>query len=171
VPYSVRLSANLGFLWKELPLCSAIEAAAQAGFHAVECHWPYATAAHSVKSTLQSNQLQMLGINTRSGDPQYGGMGLAAIPGCEQQARDTIQEALDYAAAIDCPHVHVTAGGKIDVNTSETTYQDNLRYACELAAQHGQTILIEPLNTGDAPGYHISTLDHALSTIYANYAR
>jgi hydroxypyruvate isomerase len=37
----LRFSANLGFLWTELPLPAAIMAAAKAGFDAVECHWPF----------------------------------------------------------------------------------------------------------------------------------
>ena len=39
----VTFSANLGFLWADLPLPAAIRAAKAAGFDAVECHWPYAT--------------------------------------------------------------------------------------------------------------------------------
>ena len=36
-----RISANLGFLWRDLELPDAIRAAAGAGFAAVECHEPY----------------------------------------------------------------------------------------------------------------------------------
>ena len=33
----MKFSANLGFLWQELPLADAITAAKEAGFDAVEC--------------------------------------------------------------------------------------------------------------------------------------
>jgi hydroxypyruvate isomerase len=33
-----KFSANLGFLWSDLPLPAAIHAAKAAGFDAVECH-------------------------------------------------------------------------------------------------------------------------------------
>jgi hydroxypyruvate isomerase len=49
----MKVSANLGFLWTELPLPDAIRAAKAAGFDAVECHWPYATASGDVRAALE----------------------------------------------------------------------------------------------------------------------
>ena len=45
------------------------------------------------------------------------------------------------------------------------TFVENLRYACEKAAPYGITILIEPLNRYDAPGYFLTTTDQALAVI------
>ena len=36
----MKFSANLGFLWTDLPLSEAVRAAHRAGFVAVECHGP-----------------------------------------------------------------------------------------------------------------------------------
>jgi hydroxypyruvate isomerase len=36
----LRFSANLGFLWSQLPLLERIERAAASQFTAVELHWP-----------------------------------------------------------------------------------------------------------------------------------
>lgn len=160
-----RFSANLGFLWKELSLPDAIEAAADAGFHAVECHWPYDTPAHSVKAALERTGLPMLGLNTQRGDVDAGDNGVAAIPGREAEARDYIDESITYAAAIGCANVHVMAGFTDKSSPCEATFQANLTYACQTAQTHGITILIEPLNHFDAPGYHLSTLDGALDTL------
>ena len=44
-PGTIRLSANVGFLWSELPLLERIAAGGRAGFGAVEFHLPYATPA------------------------------------------------------------------------------------------------------------------------------
>ena len=79
-----RLSANLGFLWADLALPDAIRAAAQAGFDAVECHWPYAFDAGDVGAALTETGLSMLGLNTVRGMP--GESGLAALPGHEAEA-------------------------------------------------------------------------------------
>ncbi|MFK7861197.1 MAG: hydroxypyruvate isomerase family protein [Granulosicoccus sp.] len=157
-------SANLGFLWKELSLPDAIQAAAHAGFDAVECHWPYDVAASKVKDALSSAGLPMLGLNTRRGNVDAGDNGVAAIPGRVTEARNYIDESIAYAAAIDCANVHVMAGFTDKSPASEAVFQDNLRYACQNAQAHGITILIEPLNHFDAPGYHLSTLDKALET-------
>lgn len=160
-----QFSANLGFLWTELSLPEAIAAAGKAGFGAVECHWPYATAAIDTKKALLSSGLSMLGINTQRGDVVAGDNGVAAIVGRESEARQYIDEAIAYAAVINCANVHVMAGFTDCSEAAETTFQDNLRYACEQSGKLGIDILIEPLNHHDAPGYHLSTLDAALATI------
>jgi len=46
-------------------------------------------------------------------------------------------------------------------------YRENLNYAGSQAADFGKIILIEPLNSGSVPGYHLNTVDAALDTIKA----
>ena len=93
-------SANLGFLWNDLPLPDAIRAASMAGFDAVECHWPYDVPAEDVAAALAETGLPMLGLNTRRGDLDAGENGVAALPGREDDARAVIDEAITYAVAI-----------------------------------------------------------------------
>lgn len=161
----IRFSANLGFLWTELSLPDAIRAAASAGFSAVECHWPYATPAADVNAALQETGLTMLGLNTQRGNVANGDNGVAAITGRESEARLFIEEAIAYAAKINCPNVHVMAGFTDRKAQAQRTFCDNLTYACELAKPQDITILIEPLNHYDAPSYHLSTLDGAMETL------
>lgn len=163
----IAFSANLGFLWKELPLPRAIRAAANAGFDAVECHWPYETNPALIIEALQDTGLLMLGLNTRRGDVAAGDNGIAAIPGREIEARTLIDEAIQYADSIACANVHVMAGITDKGASAQSTFVDNLSYACVQAKDKGINILIEPLNPYDAPGYHHSTLDEALATLEA----
>lgn len=151
-----RFSANLGFLWTDRPLPDAIRAAKLAGFDAVECHWPYDIDPAYVMAALQETGLPILGLNTRRGDVAGGENGLSALPGRETEARDAIDEALDYAARIGAPKVHVMAGFAEGVDARET-FTQNLHYACTQAAIRNQSILIEPLNRFDAPGYFLNT--------------
>ena len=60
----MKFSANLGFLWNDLPLPKAIQAAKLAGFDAVECHWPYDESPEKVLKALTDTGLIMLGLNT-----------------------------------------------------------------------------------------------------------
>ena len=166
-----RFSANLGFLWTELSLPEAIHAAGQAGFKAVECHWPFATDSAEVKAALAHAALPMLGLNTRRGDVAGGDNGVAAIPGREAEARNYIDEAIIYAREIDCPNVHVMAGVSDQGAAADTTFAQNLLYACRHAYEYNMNILIEPLNQYDAPGYHLQTIDDALNTMSAVDAR
>lgn len=151
-----RFSANLGFLWADLPLPTAIRAAHRAGFDAVECHWPYAFDTAEVKAALDETGLTMLGLNTNRGKP--GENGLSALPGREVEARAEIDRAIAYARAIGCGAIHVMAGyGKGAV--ADAIFIGNLTYACQAAPE--LTILIEPLNRYDAPGYYLTGTDQA----------
>ena len=163
----IRFSANLGFLWNTLPLPDAIRAAKQAGFQAVECHWPYETPATDVRAALDETGLSMLGLNTRRGDVADGENGLAAVAGRENEARKYIDEALAYAQVIGCSNIHVMAGYSKRDDAAEACFRANLAYACEAAANCNKTILIEPLNRRDAPGYHLASLEAALDTLGA----
>ncbi|WP_323764626.1 hydroxypyruvate isomerase family protein [Marinovum sp.] len=160
----MKFSANLGFLWADRPLPEAIRAAHAAGFDAVECHWPYDHAAEDVKAALDETGLTMLGLNTRRGDVTAGDNGLAALPGRETEARAAIDEAIAYARAIGTPNIHVMAGFA-DGENAHRTFIDALRYACAKAAPDGLTILIEPLNRYDAPGYFLTTTAQAMAIL------
>ena len=162
----LRFSANLGFLWQELSLPDAIRAAKAAGFAAVECHFPYDTPAETVRQALTETGLRMLGLNTTRGRVETGDNGLAAVPGREDEARRSIDQAIDYAAAIGAQNIHVMAG-KSKGEEAHDTFIANLRHACERAGKVGATILIEPLNHRDAPGYFLQTTDQALDIISA----
>lgn len=160
----MKFSANLGFLWADLALPEAIHAAKAAGFDAVECHWPYATPPEAVAQALQETGLNMLGLNTRRGDVSGGENGLSALAGREAEARAAIDEALAYAVAIKAANIHVMAGFA-EGEAAHVTLVENLSYACAEAARHNVTILIEPLNHYDAPGYFLTTTTQARTII------
>ena len=160
----MRLSANLGFLWRELPLPDAIRAAADAGFDAVECHWPYEIPTSDVGNALAATGLPMLSINTRLGDISAGDYGIAALPGRGDDAAAAIDEAIAYARAIAAEAIHVMAGRSTGPE-AHTTFVANLSYAAARAAAHDITILIEPLNSHDAPGYFLGTVAQARTII------
>lgn len=157
-----RFSANLGFLWTELALPDAIRAARAAGFDAVECHWPYDVPAAEVAAALRETGLPMLGLNAPRGDVAAGENGLAALPGRGADARAATGQALAYAQAVDAAAVHVMAGYARG-GAAHAAYVSALVHACEAAGD--RTILIEPLNRHDAPGYFLRTTDQAREII------
>jgi hydroxypyruvate isomerase len=161
----MKLSANLGFLWADCSLPDAIRAAQAAGFDAVECHWPYDVEIEEISLALAETGLPMIGLNTRRGDTDKGENGLSALVGRAHEARAAIDEAIAYAAALHVPNIHVMAGFASGQG-AHNCFVQNLTYACENAAQHGITILIEPLNRYDAPNYFLSTTDQAQKVIF-----
>lgn len=161
-----RFSANLGFLWTDRSLPDAVRAAADAGFVAVELHWPYTTDPRDLAAALNETGLPCLSLNTVRGDVAAGEFGMAVLPDRADEARDSVTRALDYAAAIDARFVQVMAG-KIDDPDALARFADVLSFACEAAAQAGREVLIEPLNRHDAPGYALSTIGQAMDVIAA----
>lgn len=162
----LRFSANLGFLWTELPLPDAVRKAAAAGFDAVELHWPYAVEAGLLAEALEEAGVPALGLNTARGDVENGDFGLSALPGRSNEARAAIDQAIAYAVRIGARTVHVMAG-KTDAAKAKETFVDNLRHAADQAGPHGITILLEPLNLLDAPGYFLTDNACALAIIEA----
>lgn len=160
---TLSLSANLGFLWTDRSLPDAIRAAHRAGFDAVECHFPYDTERDLVRSALAETGLSMVSLNTRRG-PREGDFGLAALPERRNEARAAIEEAFSYGAAIGAAAVHVMAG-RAEGAEAERAFAANLAHACDIAALHAMTVLIEPLNPRDAPGYFLIGLDKALAIV------
>lgn len=159
-----RFSANLGFLWTELPLADAIRAAARAGFQAVEFHDPFRHPAETVRQVLVETGLPVVSINTVRGDVRRGDNGLAALVGREDEARAAIEQAIAYAKVIGAPNVHVMAGRASGTAAFET-YCRNLAYAAACAAAHQIGVLIEPLNGRDAPDYFLSTTADAVRVL------
>src|SRR5581483_1748492 len=103
-----RFAANLGYLFTEHPMLGRVDAAASAGFKAVELQFPYEVPAADMKAAIQRNRLTVLGLNTPPG--REGEFGLAAVPGREKDFDALFARALDYIAAIGGSAIHVLAG-------------------------------------------------------------
>ena len=154
-----RFAANLSLLYPELDFLARFAAAARDGFQAVEYLFPYAWPAAELAARLQAHGLQQVLFNAPPGDWDAGERGLASLPGREAEFRAGFEQALDYAGALHCPRVHVMAGlapPGADPAVLQATYLNNLRWAAAQAAPQGVTVLIEPINLRDMPGYFLS---------------
>lgn len=147
---AVKLSANLGLLWSDLPLLERIAASARAGFKAIELHWPYDTSPELVHEACARLGLRLLSINTPVGNAA-GDAGLAAQPGRETEFRAAFKQTLDWASASGASMIHVLPG--LSLPHGQTVFVDNLLWANELAAAQQITLLLEAINGRDKPGY------------------
>lgn len=161
-----RFSANLGFLWPELPLIDRIAAAGRAGFRAVELHYPYMVPAHDVRDACRAAGVALLGINTALGS-RPGDSGLAAVPGREAEARALIDQAFAYAAEAGGTAVHVMAGriSLEEKHRARDTLLAALHHAAQEAGRHGLVGLLEPINQRDMPGYFYASIEEAAGLI------
>lgn len=159
----LRLSANLGFLWPDRPLLDRIDAAAHAGFKAIELHYPYDVPAAEVAAACRRNDVVLLGINTNVGSGADPHVGLAAVPGREADFAMLYDQALAYATGAGANAIHVMAGRVPEAERAEggDVLVGNLRRAASQAEAKGLTILLEALNPHDMPGYFYSRIGEA----------
>jgi hydroxypyruvate isomerase len=154
-----RFAANLSMMFTELSFVERFGAAANAGFSGVEYLFPYDHPASELRARLDDAALEQVLFNLPAGDWAAGERGLAALPGREADHRAGVGAALDYAAALGCRRLHMMAGvisEEADPAECEAVYLANLRYAAAEAARFGVTILIEPINPVDMPGYFLT---------------
>jgi hydroxypyruvate isomerase len=159
-----RFAANLSLLYPDRPFLERFAAAAHDGFKAVEYLFPYGWPAQELAAQLQAHGLQQVLFNAPPGDWEAGERGLACWPGRETEFRCGVALALDYAAVLHCPRIHVMAGlvpPGVPQEIVQTTYLHNLRWAAQAAATRGVQVLIEPINTRDMPGFFLNYQAHA----------
>ncbi|MFI7635913.1 2-oxo-tetronate isomerase [Nonomuraea sp. NPDC049400] len=154
-----RFAANLTMMYTEHDFLDRFAAASADGFEAVEYLFPYEYSAAVLRSLLDDHGLRQVLFNAPAGTWESGERGLAALPGREQEARSGIDQALEYAAALGCPRVHVMAGlvPQAEQAKCRGTYVANLAWAAERAATMGVEIMIEPINSRDMPGYFLTS--------------
>jgi hydroxypyruvate isomerase len=163
-----RFAANLTMLFTERPFLDRFEAAAQAGFEAVEFLFPYAYEAHEIRSRLDQHRLQLVLHNLPAGDWDAGERGIACDPTRVAEFRAGVAQALAYAQALGVPQLNCLAG-KAPAGVAEPllnqTLVSNLRFAAAALRQAGLRLLIEPINPFDIPGFYLTRTDQALALL------
>lgn len=155
-----KFAANLSMMFNEVPFPERFAAAAKAGFKGVEFLFPYDYTPAEVAGWLKENKLENALFNLPPGDFAGGERGIASLPGREQEFRDGVAKAIDYALALGTPKVHCMAGlfpAGADRAKHRAVYVENVRYAAQEMAKHGRMLVIEPINPRDIPGYFINT--------------
>jgi hydroxypyruvate isomerase len=160
-----RFAANATMMYGEYPFLDRFAAAARDGFRAIECQYPYDHPAAEIKARLDAHGLTLELINVPPGNK--GERGLAVHPGREDEFRQSVGKALDYARILGCPRVHVLAGAvapEADRARCRATYVENLRWAASEARAAGVTALVEPISQRTIPNYFLNRQDdgHAI---------
>lgn len=144
-----KFAANLHYLFSELPFLDRFDAAAEAGFRAVEFQVPYDYPTAELVARLRANGLKMVLFDAPMGNWDNGDRGLAAVPGREREFRDSLAKVVEYGNALQCDTVHLMAGvvgASTDMAAAERTYVANLGHAAGFLAGHGIAGVIEPIN-------------------------
>ncbi|WP_022940325.1 2-oxo-tetronate isomerase [Psychromonas hadalis] len=164
----VKFAANLTMLFTEVPFLARFEKAHQAGFKAIEYLFPYAFEVKDLAEKMQQYQFEQALFNMPPGNWDKGERGFAAIPGREEEFKESVITAITYAQALNCKKVHAMSGlidGRFTQAQHVATFISNIRYAADKFAEQGIELMIEPLNDRDVPNYFISHQRDAVELI------
>ena len=163
-----KFAANLTMLFTELPFLDRFEAAARAGFKAVEFLFPYAYDAQEIKTRLDANGLQLVLHNLPPGDWDAGERGIACHPDRIEEFRAGVARGIEYAQALGVKQLNCLAGkapaGVPDAVLRQTLV-DNLRHAASEFRLAGLRLLVEPINSFDIPGFYLNRTQQAIEIL------
>lgn len=160
-----RFCANLTLLFTERPFLERFAAAAAAGFHAVEFQFPYAFSARDIARAAEEAGVEVVLFNLHAGHWEAGERGIACHPGREAEFRLALQRAIGYALELDCPRLNCLAGPVptgVSREAARHTLVANLRHAGAELAAAGLTLMLEPINSRDIPGFLVDRPSLAL---------
>ena len=165
-----KFAANLTLLFREHAFLDRFEAAARAGFRAVEFQFPYAQRADEIAERLRAHRLEAVLHNLPAGDWEAGDRGIACDPQRVGEFRDGVSLAITYARRLGVRNLNCLAGiapPGVSAEHARATLIDNLRFAADALKTEGIRLLIEPINTFDMPGFCVHRTAQALELIRA----
>ncbi|MFA7267934.1 MAG: hydroxypyruvate isomerase [Sterolibacterium sp.] len=166
----LRFSANLSFLYTEHDFLDRFAAARADGFAAVEFHFPYAWDRMALVETQRRESLETVLFNLPAGDWAGGERGIACHPKRIQEFQDGVGLAIEYARPLNCPRLNCLAGLRppgVSAARARETLIENLRFAAFALKRVGIELLLEPINSRDAPDFLINTTRQALDVMDA----
>lgn len=165
----LKFDPNLRWLFTEYPMLDRYEAAARAGFKGVEVAFPYEYPAAEIATRLDSNGLRLVQILSPF-DWDAGERGYAALPGMERQFRQSIHTAIDYAARVGGPLIHVMPGNMapdLDRAKCADVFKENMAWAADQARAAGLTLILEPCCRARFPDFFYHRMDEGIAMVQA----
>ena len=164
-----RYGANISMLFTDLPFLRRFDAAASAGFEAVEFMWPSAEQleGHSVEQLgklIRSTGLQVPLFNLAAGDMAAGWRGMVGVPEARAAFRANLPVAIGLASKLGCRKLNALAGNATSPETRGAQLQvlvEGLAEAADMASSASISVMLEALNPVDFPSYLV--LDSATS--------
>lgn len=155
-----KFAANLTMLFTNRLFLERFDAAASAGFRAVEYMFPYQEDTEGIARALARLKLEQTLFNLPAGNWAAGDRGIAVDPARRDEFRRGVAQAAELARRYRCRKLNCLVGKRDERLSHDEQWRclvDNLRYAAGQLASHGITLLIEPINTYDMPGFFLSS--------------
>ena len=154
-----RFAANLTMMYNEVDFLDRFAAAAKNGFKGVEYLFPYEYDKDQLAELLSKYELCQILHNLPAGNWAMGERGIACHPDRVGEFQDGVGTAIEYALALNCRQLNCLAGitpKNVASDTVRATFVDNLKFAGSMLDKVGIKLLIEPINTVDIPGFHLT---------------
>ena len=150
-------------LFSELPYLDRFDAAAAAGFTAVEVSYPYEIPAAETKRALIRNGLDMVQI--AAPPPNYAGgpRGFAAQPELMDRFRYDMRRVFRYAGVFRAQGIEIFAGDAQGQEAQDCLIE-NLQYAAD-AAPPGLTLTLAPREPEHSPQAFLSDFETVCDVI------
>ena len=154
-------------MFNEVPFLDRFDAAAKAGFTAVEFLFPYEHPAEADRRAAEAQRADPGAVQSAAGRLGAGEKGFAALPERFDDFKASCDTALPYAQG-DRRQAHAPDGrdrrtqrrrGGRGVSTSRW------RWAAEFFAPHGLDVVLEPINPRNMPGYFLNDFGFARDLI------
>jgi hydroxypyruvate isomerase len=168
-----EFAANLSMLFTERPFLDRLDAAADAGFSAVEFWWPNQALSQGVTpdeivARVRELNLEVVLLNFDAGDLSGPDRGLAGDPDRAWLFRQNVPVAIDLARRIGCRKLNALAGNVVsghDRAEQQALAAESVKFAADSAAREGISVMLEPLNPTDFPDYLLPNVETVLSLI------
>ena len=160
-----KFSANLTMMFNEVDFLARFERASRAGFKGVEYLFPYGWEKERLAEELEKNSLEQVLHNMPAGDWQGGERGIACLPERVGEFQEGVGLAIEYAKALKCSRLNCLAGlipKEVSAEKVRQTLVDSLRFAASALEKEGISLLVEPLNNQDVPGFYLVHTQDAL---------
>tara|TARA_B100001146_G_scaffold224438_1_gene242359 strand:+ start:28113 stop:28874 length:762 start_codon:yes stop_codon:yes gene_type:complete len=157
-------------LFNEVKFIDKFKLASKNGFKGIEYLFPYDYSKSDIKDQLSDNNLSQILFDFPAGNFAEGERGIAIFPERKNEFREGVHKAIDYATFLNCERLTVLVGIADEKYTTEQyneTLIENLLYAAGQVKNTNITILVEALNTIDAPNYFVSSTSHCKEIITA----
>ena len=166
----LNFCANLSMLFNEVKFMEKFKLASENGFKGIEYLFPYDYSKSEIKDQLNDNNLSQILFDFPAGNFAAGERGIAIFPERKNEFREGVHKAIDYATFLNCERLTVLVGiadGKYTTEKYNETLIENLLYAADHVKNTDIKILVEALNTIDAPNYFVSSTSHCKEIIKA----
>ena len=159
----LKFCANISWLYKDYPVLERYQHARDDGFEGVEMAWPYEFSTDELVAAKTKAGVEQVLINTGCVET----LGNAAVADKKEKFQEELDQAIQYAKALDCKRVHIMAG-RVERSgrpKAYETYVGNLMYAADKLKKEDMIGVIEPINKYDVPGYFLDDTMQAVGIL------